>query len=194
MIRSHTVATVAAAGLLACGATVAVAAPTSSPAPTSVPGPKQPIEHLGLSGGLFQALVGEPDCYASGGIAMASFPVPRGGLVTGVTAYVTDGSSTARINVALNRHSLVSGGTYRLGAVYTTGAPGSTELSVDLDPGVLISEASSVNVEVTVGKGTCFRGAEVHFIRNGAAVAQPIGAARAPEPTVTAAGPDGALR
>lgn len=194
MIRPRTLAAVAAAGLLACGATVAVAAPTSSPAPTSVPGPKQPIEHIGLSGGLFQNTLGEPGCFGSSGSKGASFPLPRGALVTGLTAYVYDSSTTAGISVSLDRHSLVSGGTYRLGSAFTTGAPGRGTLAIDLDPGVLLEEPSSVNVNVTIGKSTCLTGAEVHFIRNGAAVAQPATGARVPEPTATAAGPDGVVR
>lgn len=193
MTRTRILAALAA-GVLTVGGGVAVAAPTSAAGPTSVPGPKQPIEHLGMSGDLFQVAGGNPACYGSGGTRLASFPVPRGALVTGVTAYVVDGSATAGSGVDLMRHSLDSGASYWLGSASTAGAPGDTTMSVELDPGVLMAEASSLNVYVRVGKANCLKGAEVHFIRNGAAVAPPTGSARAPEPTATAVEPDGALR
>lgn len=177
-----------AAGAIALMGVVAVATPSA------IPGPKQPVEHLGLSGGLFQDTVGEPGCFGASGTKSASFPVPRGAMVTGLTAYVVDSSTTAGMGVTLNRHDLATGGTFRLGNVFTTGSPGSTTMAMELSPGVLLSEASSVNVDVTVGKSTCLKGVEVHFIRNGAAAAQPTIAPRAPEPTVTAAQPDGAPR
>ena len=59
----------AAAAVLAVGG-VAFAAPTTSPTvPTPItptaaaPGPKQPIEHLGLSGGYFDKKSGNPGCF-----------------------------------------------------------------------------------------------------------------------------------
>lgn len=177
-----------AAGAITLTGVVAVATPPA------IPGPKQPVEHLGLSGGLFQNAIGEPECFGASGVKSASFPVPRGAMVTGLTAYVVDGSATAGVGVSLNRHDLTTGGTFRLGNVFTTGSPGTTTLAIDLKPGVLLSEASSMNVDVTVGKSTCLKGVEVHFIRNGAAVAQPTSAPRAPEPTATAVQPDGAPR
>ena len=71
----------AAAGVLALGGTVALAAPTTPASPTeaasALPGPKQPIEHLGLSGGLFADTSGEPGCFGASGTKSASFPVPR---------------------------------------------------------------------------------------------------------------------
>lgn len=175
-----------ATGVLAFGGAVAVAAPTA------VPGPKQPIEHLGLSGGLFDNASGDPGCFAGAGTKSASFPAPRGAMVTGLTAYVIDSTTTAGISVSLNRHDLTSGGTFRLGNAFTAGSPGATTLTLEPSPGVVLAEPSSVNVDVSVGKGTCLKGVEVHFIRNGAAAAQPTTAARVPEPTVTAVRPDAA--
>lgn len=196
MSRSLLVAA-AAAGVLALGGTVALAAPTTPASPTeaasALPGPKQPIEHLGLSGGLFADTSGEPGCFGASGTKSASFPVPRGALVTGLTAYVIDSTATAGVSVSLNRHDLTSGGTFRLGNAFTSGSPGSTTLVIEPSPGVLLTDASSVNVDVAVGKSTCLKGVEVHFIRDGAAGAQPT-TARAPEPTVTATRPDGAVR
>ena len=195
MSRSLAVAAVSAC-VLAFGGAVALAAPTTPPGPVPtpvpVPGAKEPVESIGLSGGLFNVTSGAPGCYGSGGTSMAGFPVPRGAVVTGVTAYVVDSFPDRGIAVSLNRHDLTTGGTYRLGNASTSGAPGSATVAIALRPGVRIDKASSVNVDVTVGKGTCFKGAEVHFIRGGTAPApEPTATARAAEPTVTGARPDG---
>ena len=199
MYRSIAV-TAAAAAVLAVGG-VAFAAPTASPtlptpiAPTAAaPGPKQPIEHLGLSGGYFDKKAGTPGCYTGAGTFGASFPVPRGALITGLTAYAVDGQANGNVYVALNRHDLASGGTYRLGTANTTGTPGEVTIDIKLNPAVAVSAPSSTNVDVTVADGTCFKGAEVHFIRNPAPVVAPTPnpTAARPEPTATALAPDGA--
>jgi hypothetical protein len=193
MTRTHLLLAAVAASFLSLGGGVAVAAPTTAPISAPVPGPKQQIEHLGLSGGLFQTVSGTPRCFTGGGTEAANFPVPRGAQVVGLTAYVIDSEGQAGVSVELNRHSLVSGGTYRMGSAYTSGTPGETTLTIVASPAGVLDEPSSVNVSVAVGDGTCFKGAEVHFLSNTAA-AQPAGTARAPEPTVTAVAPDGAVR
>jgi hypothetical protein len=129
MYRTLSVAQAAAAVLAVAG--VAVAAPSASPiAPTPIaptaaaPGPKQPIEHLGLSGGYFDKKSGTPGCYTGAGAYGASFPVPRGALITGLTAYAVDGQANGNVFATLNRHDLTSGGTYRLGSANPTGSLG----------------------------------------------------------------------
>lgn len=199
MYRTFAVAA-AAAAVLAVGG-IAFAAPTGSPtvpapiAPTAAaPGPKQPIEHIGLSGGYFDKKSGNPGCYTGAGTFGASFPVPRGALVTGVTAYATDTQANGNVFVALNRHDLASGGTYRLGTANTTGSPGTVTVEIKLNPAVAVNVPSSINVDVTVADGTCFKGAELHFIRNPAPVVAPTPDPTAvrPEPTRTALAPDSA--
>ncbi len=190
----------AAAAVLAVGG-VAFAAPTTGPTvPTPVtptaaaPGPKQPIEHLGLSGGYFDKKSGNPGCFTGAGTLGASFPVPRGALITGLTAYATDSQANGNVFVTLNRHDLASGGTYRLGTANTTGAPGTVTVEIKLNPAVSVNVPSSTNVDVTVGDGTCFKGAELHFIRNPASVAAPPPdpTAARPQPTRMALAPDSA--
>lgn len=116
MYRPFGVAAAAVAVLAVVG--LALATPTASPtvptpiAPTTaVPGRKQPIEHLGLSGGYFDDKSGNPGCYTGAGTQGASFPVPRGALITGLTAYAVDGLANANVSVTLNGHDLASGGT-----------------------------------------------------------------------------------
>ena len=200
MYRPRTVIAAASAALALGG--FVLAAPTAgstvmpaiAPTTAAVPAPKQPIEHLGLSGGYFDKKSGNPGCYTGQGTFGASFPVPRGAQITGVTAYANDSQSPGNLFVALNRHDLASGGTYRLGSASTTGAPGETVVEIKLNPAVALTVPSSTNVDVTVADGICFKGAEVHFIRNPAPTLSPTSEATAarPEPTRTAVAPDGA--
>jgi len=109
-------------------------------------------------------------------------------------AYANDSQPTGSMYVALNRHDLASGGTYRLGSASTVGAPGDTVVEIKLNPALALTAPSSTNVDVTVADGICFKGAEVHFIRNPAPVVAPTSnpTALRPEPTRTAVAPDGA--
>ena len=172
-----------AAVALTVGATATSAAVTVSPTATStaVPGPRQPVEHLGISGANFHTRSGNPGCYTGSGSVGTGFAVPRGAMVTGVTVYVIDSSSSASIYGELTHHSFTNGASYRLGTASSTGT-GTSTLDIVVDPGYVVAPGEAVNLVVTIGSGTCLKGAEVHFIRNPSA-APASGPARAPQPT-----------
>ena len=162
MSRKATIAVtaVAVAFLAAC---VAAVGGSAAAAP---PGPRQPIEHIAVSGAQFKVRSGNPGCFTGSGSLGYGFPVPRGALLTGATVYYIDSSTTGSVYGELSRHDLTSGATYLLatkssGAAATTGT-GTLELAVD--PGHLLAAAESVNLAVTVSGGVCFKGAEVHYI------------------------------
>ena len=161
---SHAAAAAAAVAALGLGCN-AVVAQTSA----SLPGQKQPIEHIAISGAMFKVADGTPGCYGGAGTVASAFPVPRGALLIGATAYVIDPFDDGKIGVELNRHDLVTGGTVRLATAFTQGASGHSTLELKPSQPVLLDGPHAVNITVRVGSVTCFKGAEVHFIRNGLA-------------------------
>jgi hypothetical protein len=146
----------------------------AAPLDPLLPGPKQPIEHIGVSGGFFKAESGNPACFSGTGSASSDFPVPRGALLIGATLYVIDSFATGSIGGSLNRHDFATGATFPLAAAVTDGAPGNAVLELKPAQPALLSASQGVHIRVNVGPSTCLKGAEVHFIRNGAAaVADP---------------------
>jgi hypothetical protein len=162
-------------GLAATGLAVAIAASTvsvaavASAAPTApaVPGPRQPVEHLSLSGANFIARSGNPGCFTGAGSLGAGFAVPRGAMVTGATLFVIDTSPTKQIFGDLSYHDLTSGGTFLLKSG-GSGLAGTTTKTVELAPaeGHVLTTGQAVNLSITIGDGTCLKGAEVHFVRD----------------------------
>lgn len=190
MPRLRTLAATAAVALTV-GATATSAAVTVGPTATStaVPGPRQPVEHLGISGANFHTRSGNPGCYTGSGSVGTGFAVPRGAMVTGVTLYVIDSSSTVSIHGELTHHSFTNGGSYLLGTATSTGT-GTSTMDIVVDPGYVVAPGEAVNLVVTIGSGTCLKGAEVHFVRNpSAASTSAAGAASAAQPTEAAAQP-----
>jgi hypothetical protein len=176
----------AAAALIGAAAALAVA--LGGPAAAAVPGPKEPIEHVGISGAHFFTRSGTPSCFGAAGSVGAGFPVPAGAMVVGATLYTIDSSPTAHVFGELVRHNFTSGGTFRLGSAASTGGTGTVEIGVD--PGYVLGPDEAVNLIITKPAGACFKGGEVHFVRKPAA---PPAAARegAPAP-VAGFGPDAA--
>lgn len=156
------------ARLLAATATITISAAAAvalgSPAAAAVPGPKEPIEHAGISGAHFFTRSGAPGCFTGGGSVGAGFPVPAGARVVGATLYVIDGEPTRTIFGELDRHNFTSGGTFTLGKGSSAGGTGT--IDIRLDPGYVVGPDEAVNLIVTIGDGTCFKGGEVHFVRS----------------------------
>jgi hypothetical protein len=181
MFRSVVGATLAAAALALGGANPA----GGEGAP--LPGPKQPTEHAAISGGFFQVKSGKPGCFTGAGTLGAPFPVPRGAVVTGATVYVIDGQTSANLFVTVNRHDMTSGATSELVRANTTGVAGTTTLELVIAGGAVLGPGQAINMSVTVGDGTCFKGAEVHYLRSAATSTLRM-ADRAPVPGYTPAG------
>jgi hypothetical protein len=177
----------AAAGAL--GLTVAVSAMAASATSATVPGPRQPVEHLSISGANFDVRSGTPGCFTGGGSMGANFAVPRGAMVTGATLYVIDTVSPGSIFGELDRHQLSSGGSYRLGTGSST-VNGTSTVDIVVDPGYVLAPAEAVNLIVTIPSGACFKGAEVHFIRNPSSTAGATAPGARPAMPTTAIAPD----
>ena len=179
------------ARLAIAAATIALAAGASA-APAAVPGPREPIEHLGLSGANFHTRSGTPGCFSGGGSVGAGFPVPRGAMVTGATLYVIDSSPTVKVFGELSVHDFTTGATHTLGTAGST-VNGTSTMEIVVDPGYVLTTGQAVNLVVTIGSGTCFKGAEVHFIRNPMTTTT-SSASRSGEPTpAPALAPDATL-
>jgi hypothetical protein len=150
-------ATLAAAAALALGGAAATAG-------EPVPGPRQPVQHVAVSGGLFQVKSGKPGCFTGAGTVASPFPIPAGVLITGATVHLIDSQPGANISAALNRHDLASGGTFELGRATSSGTPGTAQLEITIAGGARLDPGQALNMGVTVGDGTCFKGAEVHYL------------------------------
>ena len=181
--------------LLAAAATASITAAAaaltlavSGPAAATVPGPKEPIEHAGISGAHFFKRSGTPGCFTGGGSVGAGFPVPAGARLVGATLYVIDSQPNRAILGELDRHNFTSGGTFTLGK--GTSADGTETIEIGLDPGYVVGPDEAVNLIVTIGDGTCFKGGEVHFVRSPSAP-PPASRQSAPAP-VPGLKPDGA--
>lgn len=148
---------------LACVSTAALGAPA--------PGPKQPLEHAAISGGFFQVKSGKPGCFTGGGTFGAPFPVPGGAVVTGATVYVIDGQTNTNIFATLNKHDMTSGATTEIARGNTNGIAGTTTFELVAQGGAVVGPGQAVNMSVTVGDGTCFKGAEVHYLREAGSTA-----------------------
>jgi hypothetical protein len=109
----------------------------------------------------------QPRCFTGAGTLGSPFAVPGGAVVTGATVYVIDGQTTANVFAALNKHDMTSGGTFELARGNTTGMAGTTKLELVVDGGAVLATGQAINMSVTVGEGTCFKGAEVHYLRSG---------------------------
>ncbi|HEY5878565.1 MAG TPA: hypothetical protein VIU11_06635 [Nakamurella sp.] len=161
MSRKATMAIIAIAiAVLAAGAAAVGGSAAAAP-----PGPRQPIEHIAVSGAQFKVRSGNPGCFTGSGSLGYGFPVPRGALLTGATVYYIDSSTTGSVYGELSRHDLTSGATHLL-ATKSSGAAttGTGTLELAVDPGHLTAAAESVNLAVSVSGGVCFKGAEVHYI------------------------------
>jgi hypothetical protein len=110
---------------------------------------------------------GSPGCFTGAGTLGSPFAVPGGAVVTGATVYVIDGQTTANVFAALNKHDMTSGGTFELARGNTTGVAGTTKLELVVQGGAVLATGQAINMSVTVGDGTCFKGAEVHYLRSG---------------------------
>jgi hypothetical protein len=145
--------------------TLALASVSAAAVGAPVPGPKQPLEHAAISGGLFQVKSGKPGCFTGSGTFAAPFPVPGGAVVTGATVYVIDGQTSTNIFATLNKHDMTSGATSELARGNTSGIAGTTTIELVAVGGAIVASGQAVNMSVTVGDGTCFKGAEVHYLR-----------------------------
>jgi hypothetical protein len=169
----------------------ALAVSAASATSAAVPGPRQPVEHLSISGANFDVRSGNPGCYTGGGSVGANFAVPRGAMVTGATLYVIDNVSPGSIFGELDRHQFSNGGSYRLGYGKST-VDGTSTVDIVVDPGYVLAPAEAVNLIVSIPDGTCFKGAEVHFIRDPSPTAGAAMPTRRAAPTTAltpAAGP-----
>ena len=160
---------IAATALVAL--TLGGAAATAAPVP--VPGPKQPIERLSISGGLYKVHYGDPGCFTGKGNLGAAYAVPAGATLLGATVYATDILDAPFVSATLNNHSLVTGSTSQLAQGFTKGKPGTTTLELVPKTAVTLGPAEAINISINVSEGTCFKGAEVRFIRGPVPVAPP---------------------
>jgi hypothetical protein len=144
---------------LALTLTGSAAAATLAP----LPGPKVPIEHIGVSGAHFTVRSGEPGCYGGAGSIHHGYEVPRGATLTGLTAYVVDTQAGGSIYVELSRHNFATGGSYILAKGNSVNGYDTT-VDLKVDPGYTVATGEGVNVVVTMPKGVCFKGAELHYL------------------------------
>ena len=138
-----------------------------------MPGPKHPIERLSISGGLFKVHYGNPGCFTGKGNLGAAYAVPAGATLLGATIYAVDTFDAPVVSATLNNHSLVTGSTAQLASGFTKGVPGTTTFELVPKTAVTLGPAEAVNISVNVGDGTCFKGAEVRFIRGPVPAAPP---------------------
>lgn len=163
---------------LATVAIVTGAGASAQAAPTPLPGPRVPIEHIGVSGAHFSQRSGNPGCYTGAGSVHHGFEVPRGATILGVTAYVVDTQTVGSISVELSRHDFASGGSYLLAKGNSVNGYDTT-VDLKLSSGYTVSTGEGVNVVVSIPDGTCFKGAELHYLPAGVNPT-PDGARQAP--------------
>jgi hypothetical protein len=156
---SRRLALITAALALTLGGSAAAA----QAAPVPVPGPKVQIEHIGVSGAHFSVRSGKPGCYSGAGSMHHGFEVPRGATIIGVTAYVVDIQPVGSIHVELSRHNFASGGSYLLAAGNSVNGYNTT-VDLSVNPGYTLGAGEGVNVIVDIPDGTCFKGAELHYL------------------------------
>ena len=144
-------------------AMLALAALGGSAVSASVPGPRQPIEHISVSGANFNVRSGNPGCCTGAGSLGFGYRVPRGAMITGATVYIIDTSPTAAVFAELFRHDFATGASGTLDCGVSSGTT-TDQIELTVDPGYVVTAGQAINVVVTVASGTCFKGAEVHYI------------------------------
>ena len=65
-------------------------------------GPKQPIERLSISGGLYKVNYGNPGCFTGEGNLGAAYAVPAGATLLGATIYAVDSFDVPVVSATLN--------------------------------------------------------------------------------------------
>ena len=155
----------AAAATASITAAAALTLAVSGPAAAAVPGPKEPIEHAGIGGAHFFKRSGTPGCFTGGGSVGAGFPVPAGARLVGATLYVID-SQPNRGDLRRARPAQLHQ-RWHLHPWARAPVPTAPERSRSASTrGTSSSPDEAVNLIVTIGDGTCFKGGEVHFVRS----------------------------